>query len=442
MAGLGLVSIVPVPVSGKRFLDVQVVSRCPVPGPVLGSVQDLAAAKHMLSTPVYSSSVGRMLPGEVAKMRRLIWINLCQNHLTGEIPKEMGNLWRRLRWLHLDVNQLSGSIPEELGRLRNIQVLDFGHNHLHGGVTHVNWTQMRFLSTLSLGNNFLSGVLPKLPVMDLKNLDLSHNRFTGSLDVLADSFCIYEEGQLQQRALSQIHLNHNDLTGTVPKCLMRLRKLKHVSMNNNRLEGEIPPFETSELVVLTLHRNEFSGGLPRSLEKLERLAVLTLHENNLDGSLGALKLTAPCIDNTKLNFRGIGCGMLSLLKKPANFTCKNWEGPGKGTDHLTPAERLLVEQNCPELCNTCDSTIHGTASSKATFHHNRFSCELPQSMQGVNSTSIYATAVMGNMVGNGRKLNVSWISVDENFSFLYYSPRIWRPQDSFFGPLVMCLKGH
>ena len=278
----------------------------------------------------------------------------------------------------------------------------------------MNWTRLTELETFSLGFNLLSGALPKLPTR-LQQLDLSHNRLTGSLELLVESFC---DSETIGKNLREIHLNHNDLTGRLPTCLMRFSKLKRLSLNNNRLVGGIPPVEATELVTLTLHHNELSGELPSSLQNLDHLAVFTVHENFLDGSVGALKLTAPCIDNNKLNFRGFGCGVLRMIRKTSNFTCRGWEGVGKKGKHLTKSERLLVEQNCPELCNSCDLLADlDLRSSKATFHHNRFSCALPPSLS-VNS-SIYATVVMGNMVGNGQRLNVSWISADESYSFLY-----------------------
>ena len=37
-----------------------------------------------------------------------------------------------------------------------------------------------------------------------------------------------------------------------------MKELKQLSLNNNRLQGEIPLIEATQLVVLTLHRNELS----------------------------------------------------------------------------------------------------------------------------------------------------------------------------------------
>lgn len=92
-------------------------------------------------------------------------------------------------------------------------------------------------------------------------------------------------------------------------------------------------------------------------------------------------------------------------------SCK---APGTG---LSPEDMLEVRRNCPDLCDQCPAD--GVA--RATFHHNRFSCQVPETM----GHTTQATAVMGNMLGNGQMLKVSWLHTEENFEFLYYSPRIW-----------------
>jgi len=50
------------------------------------------------------------------------FLNLSYEGLTGEIPKEIGNL-RNLEYLRLDNNQLTGEIPKEIGNLTNLNLL-------------------------------------------------------------------------------------------------------------------------------------------------------------------------------------------------------------------------------------------------------------------------------------------------------------------------------
>jgi len=52
-------------------------------------------------------------------------LELDQNQLTGQIPKELGEL-NALIYLKLNENRLSGSIPPELGQLVKLQVICLG----------------------------------------------------------------------------------------------------------------------------------------------------------------------------------------------------------------------------------------------------------------------------------------------------------------------------
>ena len=60
-----------------------------------------------------------------------LWLGY--NGLRGEIPRELGNLYR-LSSLVLSENRLSGEIPHELGDLDNLQELSLEGNRLSGCV--------------------------------------------------------------------------------------------------------------------------------------------------------------------------------------------------------------------------------------------------------------------------------------------------------------------
>lgn len=61
-------------------------------------------------------------------------LELDQNQLTGQIPKELGEL-NALIYLKLNENRLSGSIPPELGQLVKLQVICLEQNQLRGDST-------------------------------------------------------------------------------------------------------------------------------------------------------------------------------------------------------------------------------------------------------------------------------------------------------------------
>lgn len=272
--------------------------------------------------------IGR-IPGFLSGLVNLKWLNLCENSLEGEIP-DLERL-KNLRWLHLDKNRLTGRIPSHLARLPNLSVLDLSHNGLRGEIPVLG----QQLKILDLSRNFLTKMpqdLLFLPQIEL--LDLSRNGLEGPLLGLCSVLEAIGPARWSKRwvarkephPLRQLRLNHNDFSGEIPKCLVNKEYLKHLSLNNNRLEGVIPSIGAKQLVVLALHSNRLSGPLPSFLS-LKHLAVLTVHENALDGALPEMRLVAPCIDNTKLSLHGLGCstirqmlrgGSCEILKHRAN----------------------------------------------------------------------------------------------------------------------------
>jgi Leucine-rich repeat (LRR) protein len=58
-------------------------------------------------------------------------VNLFENNLKGELPKEIGNL-TELTMLNLAYNELSGSLPDELYNLTKMEYLMLNHNQISG----------------------------------------------------------------------------------------------------------------------------------------------------------------------------------------------------------------------------------------------------------------------------------------------------------------------
>lgn len=85
-------------------------------------------------------------------------IDLSENHLTGEIPSEIGNLYR-LASLNLSRNHIEGSIPETIGNLAWLESLDLSWNDLSGPIPQ-SMKSLLFLSFLNLSYNHLSGMIP------------------------------------------------------------------------------------------------------------------------------------------------------------------------------------------------------------------------------------------------------------------------------------------
>ncbi|WOK92554.1 LRR receptor-like serine/threonine-protein kinase FLS2 [Canna indica] len=85
-------------------------------------------------------------------------IDLSNNNLTGEIPKEITNLLG-LHFLSLSNNYLTGRIPEMIGAMTQLESLDLSMNNLVGEIPS-SLSELYFLSHLNLSYNNLSGKIP------------------------------------------------------------------------------------------------------------------------------------------------------------------------------------------------------------------------------------------------------------------------------------------
>ncbi|XVE62765.1 hypothetical protein DITRI_Ditri06bG0145800 [Diplodiscus trichospermus] len=112
----------------------------------------------------YSLHIGTLLvmkgrEDEYDTILRLVTsIDLSVNSLTGEIPKELGNL-NGLRSLNLSENLLTGRIPENIGNIEWLESLDLSMNRLLGEIPS-SFSKLNFLNHLNLSNNNLSGQIP------------------------------------------------------------------------------------------------------------------------------------------------------------------------------------------------------------------------------------------------------------------------------------------
>ncbi|XP_059631353.1 cuscuta receptor 1-like [Cornus florida] len=95
-------------------------------------------------------------------------LDLSCNNLTGEIPRELGELVE-IRALNLSHNQLKGSIPKTFSSLTQIESLDLSYNNL-SGVIPIELIDLNFLAVFSVAHNNLSG-----KTLDMKAQFLTFN---------------------------------------------------------------------------------------------------------------------------------------------------------------------------------------------------------------------------------------------------------------------------
>ena len=184
---------------------------------------------------------------------RLKILDFSNNLFGGVLPNSIAHLSSTLSNLYLGENQISGAIPKTLEKYRNLLVLDMADNHF-------------------------SGIIP--PDFgrfgNIQGMDLSRNRLAGSIP---SSF-----GNLTHLAL--LFLYENKLNGSIPPSIGNCQSLQFLDMAENNLDGAVPKdiADLSSLSLsLNLSHNSFSGTLPVELGNLKITNTLDFSANNLSG---------------------------------------------------------------------------------------------------------------------------------------------------------------
>lgn len=170
------------------------------------------------------------------------------------------------------------------------------------------------VTELQLDNNSLTGSLPPEigDLTELIDLSLFSNFISGDIP-----------GQIGNlHNLKYISLQANFFTGGIPYQIGYLSNLEHLSLGNNTLDGTIDSRigDLTKLRHLILDNNELVGTIPATLGNLPELDVLLLFNNQLTGSIPpelgqATKLTNLFLQNNQLTGSiPAELGQLSILR--------------------------------------------------------------------------------------------------------------------------------
>ncbi|EXC07674.1 LRR receptor-like serine/threonine-protein kinase GSO1 [Morus notabilis] len=179
---------------------------------------------------------------------------LNDNHFSGPIPPNIGEVMPFLTDLDISGNSLSGRIPLSIGKLTNLYTLVISNNQLTGEIPSF-WDNMPFLYIVDMSNNSLSGTIP---------------RSMGSLQFI--EFFI---------------LSKNNLSGELPS-LKNCTNMVSLDLGENKLSSNLLTWmgeSTASLMILRLRSNFFTGGIPPQLCGLSNLHLLDLSHNNLSGHI-------------------------------------------------------------------------------------------------------------------------------------------------------------
>ncbi|KAF3647211.1 putative leucine-rich repeat receptor-like protein kinase-like [Capsicum annuum] len=162
------------------------------------------------------------------------------------------------------------------GRINRLNIANVG---VTGTLYDFPFSSLPFLEYVDLSMNQLSGTIPpELGKMkSLEILTLGSNNLSGPIPI---TLCDLTK-------LEILNLYSNQLCGPIPSELGNLKNLTGLALSDNQLNGSIPITlgDLIRLKVLNLYSNQLSGPVPSELGNLENLTDLALSDNQLSGSI-------------------------------------------------------------------------------------------------------------------------------------------------------------
>ncbi|GJZ11526.1 leucine-rich repeat protein [Tanacetum coccineum] len=286
-----------------------------------GSIPDTLG--HWKSLTVFYSGSCNLygsIPPSIFNLSHLVELSLLDNHLTGNLPSEIGVMLPNLEYLQLRNNELTGVLPPSLSNCSKLGYLEMSSNNFSGKLT-IDFSKLKDISIIRLSyNNFhgrgeaydmrfidslknctrlvslgvvncnLRGVLP-ISIGNLsdqlKFLSLGYNQLFGSLPSSIGSLV----------GLSTLRLPSNRFKGKIPSTIGKLHKLQRLSLSRNQYSGPIPDAigNLSLLNELYIISNQLEGHIPSSLGNCKELNVLALRYNRLSGRIPKQLLQLPSL---------------------------------------------------------------------------------------------------------------------------------------------------
>ncbi|TXG65278.1 hypothetical protein EZV62_006553 [Acer yangbiense] len=316
--------------------------------------------------------------------KMILYINLASNKLHGKLHSSIGNVTFRTNF-DLSLNNVGGGIPSSigpipasLGNLQNLTKLSLEGNELNGALLE-SFGNLSELSTLDvsvnylidvdLSSNLLEGLIP-LPNVEIELLDLSNNRFSGSIPQnICESmpnliFLSLSGNQLtgeipasigeMMLLLQVIDLSRNNISGTIPSSIGNCSLLKVLDLAYNNLSGEIPATLVSLVTSLDLSGSNLSGDFPEELTKLSGLVVLNLSRNHISAKIPENISSLHQLSSLDLSSNNLSGSIPPTLSSLSfigylNLSNNDFSGTIPYAEHLTTYNASSFSGN-PALC--------------------------------------------------------------------------------------------
>ncbi|KAJ9560803.1 hypothetical protein OSB04_005963 [Centaurea solstitialis] len=198
--------------------------------------------------------------------------------------------------------------------------------------------------SINLKGQNLSGTLPSelVKLRYLQNIDLTRNVLTGTIPP--------EWGSMEQILI--ISLLANRINGSIPKELGNITTLTTLNVEDNLMSGTLPEElgDLSRIERLLLNGNFFTGELPQSLANLITLTEFRISGNNFSGNIPDFIGGWPRLDTLSIQASGLEGPIPLSLTRLTNLTDLRISDL-RGPDTLFPtfnntSFKELILRNC------------------------------------------------------------------------------------------------
>ncbi|XP_019078074.1 probable LRR receptor-like serine/threonine-protein kinase RFK1 isoform X3 [Vitis vinifera] len=236
--------------------------------------------------------LGGTIPPEWASAQ-LSSISVLANRLSGEIPKELGNI-TSLTYLNLEANQFSGIVPPVLGDLINLKTLILSSNQFFGNLP-TTLAGLRSLTDFRINDNNLSGPIPEF-IQNWKQLTRIEMHASGLEGPIPSNISLLDK---------LIQLRISDINGTTQAfpMLIKMTGIVRLILRNCKISGEIPAYiwKMKYLEMLDVSFNNLVGEIPNDISSAKALNFIYLSSNLLSGNVPDLFLKKGSSMNLNLN---------------------------------------------------------------------------------------------------------------------------------------------
>jgi Leucine-rich repeat (LRR) protein len=275
------------------------------------------------------------LPHCVAGLINLESLNFDHCRIAGTLPSTLGLVQPALQTLYAEGNYLTGTLPPSLGNPVSLIAIKVTDNMLTGPIIRT-LTHQHHLNSLQLQINFLSGTLDGVfnvtSQRDLQIVQVSSNQLTGTLP----------EEVFRLRELRTFDASDNCFHGALPGNLCVLRRLVTLVLDGlssatacqkkvfpglpdsytltQTVSGTVPQclYALPSLETLHMAGNAFTGTIPENASASPALQELSLSHNVLTGTIPAALLLRPWL-SLDLSYNRLSGALPSGAVAPAMF---------------------------------------------------------------------------------------------------------------------------